>query len=65
MTGVIYASYSSDNQREDSIEGQIHESVKADIDPRFAALVKDGFLPLAEACKRLNISESTMLEAMK
>ena len=26
MTGVIYARYSSDNQREDSIEGQIREN---------------------------------------
>ena len=26
MTGVIYARYSSDNQREESIEGQIHEN---------------------------------------
>lgn len=25
MTGVIYARYSSDNQREESIEGQIRE----------------------------------------
>ncbi len=25
MTGVIYARYSSDNQREDSIEGQLRE----------------------------------------
>ena len=26
MTGVIYARYSSDNQREESIEGQIREN---------------------------------------
>ena len=26
MTAVIYARYSSDNQREESIEGQIRES---------------------------------------
>ena len=26
MTGVIYARYSSDNQREESIEGQLRES---------------------------------------
>lgn len=25
MTGVIYARYSSDNQREESIEGQLRE----------------------------------------
>ena len=26
MTGVIYARYSSDNQREEAIEGQIREN---------------------------------------
>ena len=30
MTAVIYARYSSDNQREESIEGQIRERRKAD-----------------------------------
>ena len=28
MNGVIYASYSSDNQREESIEGQIRECME-------------------------------------
>ena len=28
MTAVIYARYSSDNQREESIEGQIRECTK-------------------------------------
>ena len=28
MTGVIYARYSSDNQREESIEGQIRENTE-------------------------------------
>ena len=27
MTGVIYARYSSDNQREESIEGQLRECI--------------------------------------
>ena len=29
MTAVIYARYSSDNQREESIEGQIRECMKS------------------------------------
>ena len=29
MTGVIYARYSSDNQREESIEGQLRECESA------------------------------------
>ena len=29
MKGVIYARYSSDNQREESIEGQLRENVKS------------------------------------
>lgn len=28
MTGVIYARYSSDNQREESIEGQLRENAR-------------------------------------
>lgn len=28
MNGVIYACYSSDNQREESIEGQLHQNKK-------------------------------------
>ena len=31
MTAVIYARYSSDNQREESIEGQIREKIRVSI----------------------------------
>ncbi len=45
MNGVIYARYSSDNQREESIEGQLREckefAEKNDNRPNFQKMIKD------------------------
>ena len=35
MTAVIYARYSSDNQREESIEGQIRECAESKMHRRY------------------------------
>ena len=39
MTGVIYARYSSDNQREESIEGQIRENTAFAVYPLFPSVL--------------------------
>ena len=55
MTGVIYARYSSDNQREESIEGQIREN--AEFAAKNGIEIVETYIDRAYSPKQTTLSE--------